>query len=98
MIRNMLLTVGGALVVTGIVGMLSGHFTPSLVALVWGGIVVFGILYERAAYKTIVDKVPTGKHWVQTSERFLDDKTGKTVVVYYNTLTGERAYVAVPSD
>jgi hypothetical protein len=67
---------------------------PSLIAIVWGGVLVFGILYERYVYKTVVDAAPAGKNWVKTTERFVDDKTGKTVTVHYNTLSGERVYVA----
>ena len=41
-----------------------------------------------------MDKLPAGTGWVRTTERFVDDKTGKTVTVYVKPLTGERAYVA----
>jgi uncharacterized membrane protein HdeD (DUF308 family) len=94
MLRNILLALGGTLIAAGLVALIGGSFAPSVVAMVWGAILVFGILYERYVYKTIVDKPPTAKNWVKTTERFVDDKTGKTVTVYYNTLTGERAYVA----
>jgi len=94
MLRNILLALGATLIAAGLVAFIGGSFAPSLVAMVWGAILVFGILYERYVYKTIVDKPPTAKNWVKTTERFVDDKTGKTVTVYYNTLTGERAYVA----
>ena len=94
MLRNILLALGATLIAAGLVAFIGGSFAPSLVAMVWGAILVFGILYERYVYKTIVDKRPTAKNWVKTTERFVDDKTGKTVTVYYNTLTGERAYVA----
>jgi len=94
MLRNILLALGGTLIAAGLVALIGGSFAPSMVAMVWGAILVFGILYERYVYKTIVDKPPAGKNWVKTTERFVNDKTGKTVTVYYNTLTGERAYVA----
>ena len=94
MLRNILLALGATLIAAGLVALIGGSFAPSVVAMVWGAILVFGILYERYVYKTIVDKPPTAKNWVKTTERFVDDKTGKTVTVYYNTLTGERAYVA----
>jgi hypothetical protein len=94
MLRNILLTLGGTLIAGGLVVMLSGSFAAPLVAMVWGAVLVFGILYERYVYKTVVDKPPTGKYWVRTTERFVDDKTGRTLTVYYNTLSGERAYVA----
>ena len=94
MLRNILLALGATLIAAGLVALIGGAFAPSLIAMVWGAILVFGILYERYVYKTVVDKPPTAKNWVKTPERFVDDKTGKTVTVYYNTLTGERAYVA----
>ena len=94
MLRNILLVLGGTLIAVGLVAMLGGSFAPSAIAMVWGAILVFGILYERYVYKTVVDAAPTGKNWVKTTERFVDDKTGKTVTVHYNTLSGERIYVA----
>jgi len=72
----------------------AGAWPAAVVGMVWGAILVFGIVYERYAYKKIVDKVPEGKEWVRTTERFVDDKTGKIVTVYVKPLTGERAYVA----
>jgi uncharacterized membrane protein HdeD (DUF308 family) len=94
MLRNILLALGATLIAAGLVALIGGSFAPSVVAMVWGAILVFGILYERYVYKTVVAKPPAGKNWAKTTERFVDDKTGKTVTVYYNTLTGERAYVA----
>jgi hypothetical protein len=94
MLRNILLVLGGTLIAGGLIAMLGGSFAPSLIAIVWGGVLVFGILYERYVYKTVVDTAPAGKNWVKTTERFVDDNTGKTVTVHYNTLSGERIYVA----
>jgi hypothetical protein len=94
MLRNILLAFGGTLIAAGLVVLVSGAIAPALVCLVWGAILVFGIIYERVAYKTIVDKVPAGKDWVRTTERFVDEKTGKTITVYVKPFTGERAYVA----
>ena len=94
MLRNILLALGATLIAAGLVALIGGSFAPSVVAMVWGAILVFGILYERYVYKTVVDTPPAGKNWVKTTERFVDDKTGKTVTVHYNTLSGERVYVA----
>jgi hypothetical protein len=74
--------------------MVAGAWGPATFCLVWGGILVFGIIYERVAYKTIVDKVPSGTGWKRTNERFIDDKSGRTVTVYVKPFTGERVYVA----
>jgi hypothetical protein len=94
MLRNVVLAIGGAMIIFGVMGMLSGTFGMAIPLAVWGAIMVFGILYERYAYKTVIDHVPAGKGWNRTAERFVDDKTGKTITVYVKPLTGERAYVA----
>jgi hypothetical protein len=94
MVRNMVLVVGGVLLATGLVAMINGSWPAALLCLAWGAIFVFGIIYERYAYKTITDKIPDGKGWTRTNERFVDPGTGKTVTVYVKSFTGERAYVA----
>lgn len=94
MLRNILLALGACLMAAGIVLLTLGVIGPAIICLVWGAIFVFGIVYERVAYKTVVDKPPSGPGWVRTTERFVDDKTGKTITVYVKPLTGERAYVA----
>ena len=94
MLRNIVLGVGGAMLALGLVALIGGAFGAATFLLVWGAIFVFGIVYERYAYKTIVDKVPSGDGWKRTAERFVDNKTGKTITVYVKPFTGERAYVA----
>ncbi len=94
MLRNIVLGLGGVLLATGLVALIGGGYGFGAFCLVWGAILVFGIVYERVAYKSIVDKVPDGKGWVRTNERFIDDKSGRTITVYVKSLTGERAYVA----
>jgi hypothetical protein len=97
MLRNFVLTLGAALLLTGGITLFSGAFGFAIFCLVWGAILVFGIVYERYGYKSIVDKVPDGKGWSRTAERFIDDKSGKTITVYVKPFTGERAYVAEPA-
>ena len=94
MLRNILLALGACLMAAGVVPLTVGGVGPAIICLVWGAILVFGIIYERVAYKTVVDKVPAGPGWERTTERFVDDKTGRTITVYVKPLTGERAYVA----
>ena len=65
--------------------------------LVWGAIIVGGIVFERHVYKRVADTAPSGPGWSRTDERFVDEKTGKTITVYSNAKTGERAYVAEPT-
>ena len=98
MLRNLVLGVGGAMLALGLVALIGGAFGAAAFCLVWGAILVFGIVYERVAYKTIVDKVPSGDGWKRTAERFIDDKTGKTITIYVKPFTGERAYVAEQSS
>jgi hypothetical protein len=94
MLRNIVLVAGGALFVTGVMGLFAGAWGPASFCIVWGAIFVFAIVYERYAYKNIVDVPPTGKGWTRTLERFVDEKSGRTVTVYVKPITGERAYVA----
>lgn len=94
MLRNMVLTLGATLILTAAIAGLAGNYGFAIFCLVWGAIFVFGILYERYAYKTIVDKIPEGKGWSRTPERFVDPKSGRTVTVYVKSVTGERVYVA----
>lgn len=97
MLRNVVLAIGGAMIIFGVMGMVAGSFTVGIPVAFWGAVFVFGILYERYAYKTLIDTVPTGKGWARTTERFVDEKSGRTVTVYVKPLTGERAYVAEPA-
>lgn len=94
MLRNVVLAAGGGLFVTGVLGLFAGQWGGAAFCMVWGAICVFAILYERYAYKTIVDAIPAGKGWTRTPERFVDEKSGRTITVYVKPLTGERAYVA----
>lgn len=100
MLRNMVLALGATMFVAGVGGLLSKYYIVAIVLIVWGAMMVFAIMYERysAAYRKVMAKAPTGKHWVQTNERFVDKKTGRVVVVYYQTRTGERLYVPVAED
>ncbi len=94
MLRNIVLVLGGTLLATGLVALFAAAWPIAIFCLVWGAIIVFGIVYERYAYKKILDRIPEGKGWSRTPERFVDPQTGKTVTVYVKSFTGERAYVA----
>jgi hypothetical protein len=56
------------------------------------GLVLAGILFERARYGA-VQRRPVESGWQQTSERFIDDASGRAVTVWFNPATGERRYV-----
>jgi hypothetical protein len=96
MLRNVLVTLGGMLIIAGVTGIFGGYPALGIVALVWGAILAIGIVYEHYSYKKIVDR-PPGPDWQRTTERFVDNKSGKTVTVYLKPITGERAYVAEPA-
>lgn len=94
MLRNVILVAGGAMLVSGLMALLAGNYMAAGFLGVWGAILTFGIIYERYAYKTILDRLPPGSGWTRTAERFVDNKSGRVVTVYVKPLTGERAYVA----
>lgn len=50
------------------------------------------MLIERFRYKRLSSKAP-GPGFERTTERFIDDETGKAVTVYMRPDTGERIYV-----
>ncbi|QNA83033.1 hypothetical protein G4G27_02635 [Sphingomonas sp. So64.6b] len=79
-------------------------FTTALVAAsidpaVWPmalilGLTLAGILFERSRYGAIQAR-PADRGWRETSERFIDDDSGRPVAVWYNDATGERRYVDI---
>ena len=56
-------------------------------------LLVIGLLCERFLYKPILD-APPGADWQRTQERFVDPKSDRVIVVFYNARTGQRRYVA----
>ncbi len=87
------------IVATGITGlatagalMAAGVIAPLIAVLVWGTIVLAALAFERSRYKRL-QKRPPGAGWARTTERFVDDTTGKVVTVYIESATGERMYV-----
>lgn len=94
MLRNAILTIGAAMLLSAGFAAFAGAFQAAILLGVWGAILAGGIIYERYAYKTILNRLPEGKGWVRTPERFIDPQSGAVVTVYVKPLTGERAYVA----
>lgn len=93
MLRQILLAASLVLMGAGAAGLLTGLFYPAaLWMLGTGALLAIGIAYERVRYKPI-EKGRPGPGWERTSERFVDDETGKTVTVYIRPETGERMYV-----
>ena len=91
MLRGVVLALGAACLGFGLWGLATG-FPPGFVLTIFGALLLAGTLYERVRYKPNAKGAP-GPGWVKTSERFVDDQTGKPVTVYIKPETGERIYV-----
>jgi hypothetical protein len=91
-LRSAVIAIGALALIGGLVGLLSGAFPPAFVFAFWGALIVIFTVYERVIYKP-VEPAPPGAGFVATSERFLDDVTGKQVTVYVDPASGERRYV-----
>ena len=91
MLRSIVLALGAICLLGGLWGIASG-FPPGFMFTFFGVLVVAGVIFERVRYKP-VGKGKPGPGWEKTSERFMDDQTGKPVTVYIRPKTGERMYV-----
>ena len=67
---------------------------PTLIA---ATVLLGGIVFERRRYGAAQAR-PAAPAWRETSERFVDDASGRPVAVWYNEATGERRYVDIASD
>ena len=92
MLRNVLLGIGVASLAVSVAMFAFYGFGPALAFFIWGAILTAGILYDGFRYKALEAARP-GAGWEKTSERFIDDETGKPVTVYIRPETGERRYV-----
>ncbi len=92
MLRNVLIGIGVLALAGGLASLTTGAFPPALVFACWGAVLVAGIVFERVIYKRTLDRSP-GPAWQRTTERFVDDTTGRPVTVYVEPASGERAYV-----
>ena len=90
--RKGLITIGVLILVLGVAALVSGLVASSYIYFFWGLCLLALIVFERFRYKKITGKDP-GPGWQRTTERFVDDETGKTVTVYIKPDTGERTYV-----
>jgi len=91
MLRGMVVAVGAFCLVAGAV-MWAFALPTALILLFWAVALIAGTIYERVIYKPLERQAGPG--WTATSERFIDDATGKIVTVYVREGTGERKYVA----
>ena len=92
MLRTVLIGIGGLAFVCGLISLATAAFPPAFVFTFWGGLLLIGVVCERVIYKPTLAARP-GAGWQRTTERFVDDTTGKPVTVYVEPATGERAYV-----
>ena len=90
MLRTTVLIVAGIVAAIGAVLILTGVTLPGIQALVMGGLVVMGILFERR-YRH--NSQQPDSRWQATGERFMDPTSGKEVEVHYDPKSGERRYV-----
>jgi hypothetical protein len=92
MLRKSLIVVGALVALLGAAALASHIAGPSVVFVVWGAVFVGLIVFERFRYKRLETARP-GPGWERTTERFVDEETGKLVTVFVRPETGERAYV-----
>ena len=90
MLRTVVLTLAGGVAGVGVALLLTGITLAGIQALVVGGVIVIGILFERR-YRNDT-RLPDGR-WQPTGERFSDPTSGKDVEVFYDPQSGERRYV-----
>lgn len=90
MLRTTVLIIAGVVAASGAALILTGVTLPGIQALVMGGLVVLGILFERRYRHN--NQQPDSR-WEATGERFVDPTSGKHVDVYYDPSSGERRYV-----
>jgi uncharacterized membrane protein HdeD (DUF308 family) len=91
-LRGAVLVIAGACLAAGLWALIAGAFPATFVLVFWGAIILLSTIFERLRYKKIMAQAP-GPGWERTTERFIDDETGKPVTVYLEPLSGERRYV-----
>jgi hypothetical protein len=90
MLRTFVLVIAMLLFTAAVIGaVIDPAVWPTLIAATF---VLAGIVFERRRYGASQAK-PIGGGWRETSERFVDDASGRPVTVWYNDATGERRYV-----
>ncbi len=92
MLRRGLLVAAALVLILGAAALATGLVGRSLVFMAWGAFLVAAITFERITYKQLASKSP-GPGWERTTERFVDEETGRMVTVYIQPETGERVYV-----
>jgi hypothetical protein len=90
MLRNFVIIGAGLFALCALVVAVNtpGGWPMLLVALV----LLAGTIFERVHYRGSEGRGGVG-HWQPTSERFLDEASGRPVIVWFNNVTGERRYI-----
>jgi len=92
MLRNLVLGFGLLVLAIGL-ALLWVQPSQAFGALVFGGLLTLGTLFERWRYKAA--QTPQSARGQPTGERFVDPESGDLVEVWYDAATGERSYVRV---
>jgi hypothetical protein len=93
MLRSLVILFGIACVAGAVATAMLGDYPGAWMAGIGGAILLLGTLWERVRYKPLERSQP-GPGWIATTERFIDEETGKPVRVWLEPATGERRYVA----
>jgi hypothetical protein len=91
-LRNAVLGLG-LLVLAGGLVLLAVQPGQAWGALLFGGLLTLGTLFERWRYKPT--QTPQSARGQPTGERFVDPESGDLMEVWYDADTGERSYVRV---
>jgi hypothetical protein len=92
MLRTFVLVAAALFLTAALIGVVLDPGTwPTVLT---AGLLAGGIAFERVRYGA-VQRAPDGPDWRETSERFIDDVSGKPVSVWFDAKTGERRYVAM---
>ena len=78
---------GAIAFIGGLLALATHACPPGFVFMVWGAIIVLGIVCERFRYKPLESATP-GPGWTRTDERFIDDETGEPVTVWLDPKSG----------
>ena len=91
-LRTFVLVIAALFLTAALVGVAIDPMTfPTAIV---AAVLVGGIAFERVRYGAVQRK-PVGGEWRETSERFIDDASGKPVSVWFDPKTGERRYVEI---